>query len=195
MKPKLLITGCHRSGTTLLASMIGMHNDVALIDEDYYDSYERILCKKYVGTKMVIPTILRTKKRSKIYISLWRKFSKYMSILKKSHAVCMCNYAISDFDHVIFIERDYEDNIRSIIKRTGVKREYAERDVKMAREIKDALKENNNVLFVKLKGLTGNPKKEMQRVCSFLSLDYDIKMLEGYRYTPAYKNERIEIKN
>ena len=195
MQKTLLITGCHRSGTTLLASMIGLHNDIALINEDYYDSYSRILCKKYIGTKAVIPTILLKKKRSKLYIDLRRKISKYISIIKKSHAICLCNYHINDFDKVIFIYRDREANIASIILRHGEKRKYAERDVDMANAIKSQLMNYENILFVELKELTNNSQYEVKRICDFLELNYDKKMLEGYKYTPIYKNERIENKN
>jgi hypothetical protein len=195
MQKKLLVTGCHRSGTTLLAAIIGMHNDIALINEDYYDSYSRILCKKYIGTKAVIPTILLNKKRSKIYISIYRKFSKYINIVKKSHVIGGCNYSIIDFDKVIFIHRDKESNISSIIKRHCNKRKFAERDIAITNAIKLQLMNNENVLFIELKELTSNTEYEAKKICNFLELNYDKKILDGYKYTPTYKNNKIENKN
>jgi len=59
---KLLISGCNRSGTTLLASLIGAHKDIAILNEDYFDGLERIIGKKYQGIKMPIPRISFDKK-------------------------------------------------------------------------------------------------------------------------------------
>ncbi len=195
MQTKLLITGCHRSGTSLLASMVGAHKDIALVNEDYYDSYTRIFSKKYIGTKAVIPTILMFKKRSKISISLYRKFEKYISPLRKGHVIGMCNYSMNDFDKIIFISRDREANIESIINRTGVKRKYAERDVKLAETVKAKLKKQSNVFFVQLSELTADPEKSMRGICEFLEIPFQEDMLSGFKYTRRYKNTEIKKKN
>lgn len=188
---KLLITGCHRSGTTLLASMIGMHNDVALINEDYFNSFENILCKKYIGTKAVIPSILLDTKHDFLFTAIYRKILYLRRILKLPHAIGFLPYCINDFDKVIIIYRSIQENINSIMNRTGVSEKYAWRDIDIANKIQDKLIHRHNVCFVFYSNLTKNPKHEMKTICNFLGIGYDPKMLEGYKHTPVYKNNQI----
>lgn len=197
MQAKLLIVGCHRSGTTLLSSMISCHKDIAIVNEDYYDSFKRILSKKYVGTKMVIPSILMRKKKSKIYVSFYRKFVFLRNFFFGSkHPVSVCNYSISDFledGKIIFISRNFEDNVNSIVERTSFSRKSAERDVKWSENIKNQL-QNEDVLFLSLKELTNNSEEVLRSVCNYLKLDFDENMLEGFKHTPLYSNDKIEKK-
>lgn len=192
MRKSLLVTGCHRSGTTLLATMMAMHNDICLINEDYYDSHKKILAKKIYGTKAVIPSISLDFKRRLIYTSIFRKILFLRRIFKMPHASNFLPYCIDDFDYVVFISRNFDDNVNSIVKRTKVAKKYAVRDVTKASKIKDKLTGRSNVIFIKLKDLTANPEKEMKRLCKFLNLHYEKKMIQGYKYTPTYKNKRIK---
>lgn len=197
MQTKLLIVGCHRSGTTLLASMVSCHKDITIINEDYYDTFKRMLSKRYIGTKMVIPTILLHKKKSKIYISLFRKFALLRDFFfGYKHPVSVCNYSISEFlndGKIIFISRNFEDNVNSIVKRTKFKRKYAERDVKWSEKIKSQL-HAEDVLFLTLEELTNDSEEVLKSICKYLNLDFDENMLEGYKHTPTYSNDKIEKK-
>lgn len=199
MQQKLLITGCHRSGTTLLAAMVGCHKDIAIIYQDYYDSFSRILSKKYIGTKMTIPSILFNKKRSKIYISIFRKISKVRRLFFAwRHPAGTCNYSISDFltdGKIIFISRSDDENIKSILRWTRQIKRTAQKDVQFANSIKKKLEGHSNVFFVEMKNLTKNPEGTMKDICNFLEIEYDNSMVQGYKYTRQYNYGKIEEKS
>jgi hypothetical protein len=57
----LIITGAPRSGTTLLASMIGGHRDIGVIDEWFASVEQNIIGKQIVGNKLTIPNQVRYK--------------------------------------------------------------------------------------------------------------------------------------
>ena len=191
---KILITGCHRSGTTLLSSMIGMHPDIALVNEDYYESHARILSKKYVGTKAVIPSIHKNRKRSLLYTSFYRKYLYIRRKLGMRHARNFLPYCIDDFDKVVFIHRSFTENVKSIIKRTNVSINAALQDVICARQVQQDLTGKENVFFLKLSDLTSSPEVTMMGICSFLDIEYHPKMLSGFAHTPEYRNSKIEVK-
>lgn len=187
MTKKLIVTGCHRSGTTLLAAMVGAHRDVALINEGRYKEFNYILSKKYVGVKMPIPKILLHKKRSRLFVRLYWLLKW---LYRRKHVLSACDFTIDDFDKIIFIYRDMGKNVESIMRETHVTRENAERDVKIADSIAKELN-YRDVCFINLKILTRFPIDVMSKVCKYLDLPFDQSMLEGYRYTPKYNYKRI----
>lgn len=194
---KLLITGCHRSLTTILASVISRHKDISVLVDDYYDSYKRILSKKVVGVKMPIPSILWNKKRSMLYIFLFRKFYFIQKIFSYRHYRGRCNYCITDFlnDKIIFISRDKYENINSILRHTKQTRDQAEKDVMLAEKIRDKLMQYNNVYFTTAYEFTARKEATCKEICEFLGVEYDPNMLLGYQNNPVYKNDRILIKH
>jgi len=200
---ELLIVGCHRSGTTLLASMIGAHKDIAIVNEDFYNSYSKIVSKKIVGTKMVIPTLDYDKKKGFILTSiLGNKYIqkilfylfwwiRYISITNK-YFYKVCTYSIKDFidkkAKIIFISRDVEENVKSILKYKKQTERTAKGDVLRTRYIKHKLQDSGykDVLYITLQELTHTPELTIKRICEFLDIEYDNKMLEGYKYNPTY---------
>jgi len=207
MKPKkLLITGCHRSGTTLLASMIGSHSDIVVLNEEYFDGLEKVIGKKWAGVKAPVPNVLYESKNSLFMTVLKRKLAwvnrKCKFILKVYRIRGWYHYSISDFvknrnAKIIFISRKFESNVNSIVKRLGTSPFLARKHVRYANKVKTKLKEldGDKVLFVELGVLTSKPEKTLMEVCDFLDVDFDEKMLDGYNHTPSYENDRIELKD
>lgn len=195
---KLLITGCNRSGTTLLASMIGRHKEVAVLNEDYFDGVTNILSKQWSAVKAPIPNILYNKKNNLIITLFKRKLlriTKHFNFIYKLRG--LYNYSIKDFlndGKIIFISRDINNNISSIVNRTGCSRFIASKDVRISLDIKNKLNGNPNVLFIELEDLTRNTEKVLKKICKFLNIQYDCDMMNGYKYVPGYNNKTIKIK-
>jgi len=197
---KLLITGCHRSGTTLLASMIGSHKDIAIINEDYSNSFNKILSKKIIGVKSPIPNILYDKKRKLLAGVLIRKLLFFNKYIKRFYRIKgWYPYSIKDFvddpsSKIILIERDFQTNVSRIIKRTGLSKKIAKNHVKHARKIALTLTDtcdSKKILFINLHDLTTEPEKVMKEIFNFLGVRYDKKCLDGYKYNPSYKLNSI----
>ena len=48
----LLLLGCQRSGTTLLAAMLGRHSEISMLFESVTDDTMKLIGKKYCGNKL-----------------------------------------------------------------------------------------------------------------------------------------------
>jgi hypothetical protein len=46
----------------------------------------------------------------------------------------------------------------------------------------------STIALVAYEQLTQNPRQTIEKLCKFLDVSYEDIMLEGYRYTPQYKN-------
>lgn len=189
---KLLITGCNRSGTTLLAAMLGRHPEINMLNEDYFDGVDRLIGKEISAMKAPIPNILLHRKNKMLVVVLKRKLTW---ILRKLHIPFRIygwyEKSISDFDRVIFIYRDKDANIQSILNRTHRTRRGARKDVELSRKIQNELFGLPYVKFVELYELTRRPESVMRKLCGWLGIEYDPRMLTGYKYTDVYKNDGI----
>src|SRR5215471_12149239 len=111
----LLIVGAPRSGTTLLATMIGMHSDVAMLIEDRFFGIKKLTGKKVLANKLCIPIQIEMNKRSDFF----RQRLQRLGYLK--------NYTTSKFNiqdylklegiKIITIVRESGDVVNSIMKR------------------------------------------------------------------------------
>jgi len=195
---RLLITGCHHSGTTLRAAMIGCHRDVSICNEDHHDGWRRVIGKQIVGVKAVIPSVTWHRRRRLLYTVLIRKVIWLQRrLLPQLRIGCIAHYCIDDFLHdgkVIMIYRSHKGNIDSILRHSRQSRRGAHRDCRRARRIRQGIKGNANVLTIHLNHLTASPEFVCRRICYFLGIEYDGNMLNGYKHTPFYENNKIEIK-
>ncbi|NND95360.1 MAG: hypothetical protein HKN45_10875 [Flavobacteriales bacterium] len=60
----LLVLGCQRSGTTLLAAMLGRHSEINMLFESTTNDTTRLIGKTYCGNKLLAWRQIRLKKRS-----------------------------------------------------------------------------------------------------------------------------------
>lgn len=169
----LLILGAPRSGTTLLTSMIGRHDRVALLLEDKRFTFTQIVSKAVVGNKLTIPGQL--------------EFQEHMDKTYYS------KYPIERYLHLpnlkmIFIVRHGRDVIASIMKRAQKPYDYASYQWRRAIEIMGELQRRfpGDVLMVSYEDLLKQPEAHMKRACEFLGLSYQPEMLEGYKSNPLY---------
>jgi hypothetical protein len=182
----LLIIGAPRTGTTLLATMISRHTDIAVLNEDKGWTMRKLLGKSIVGNKRCIPNQIEIKKRSKLYFRLWKK----IGVAKEYQS---SYYSIEDYltlPHikVIGIIRDGNDAISSGMRRgkkgfQGAAYRWC-RAIEIIHELKTRLPEQ--ILVVSFEDLVMYPKENMERIAAFLGVDYQDRMLEGPIYNPWY---------
>ena len=60
----LLLLGCQRSGTTLLAAMLGGHSEINMLFESTSDDVLKLIGKKYSGNKALVRRQIRFSQRS-----------------------------------------------------------------------------------------------------------------------------------
>lgn len=201
----LLMLGAPRSGTTLLASMVGRHTEVGLTIEDMGRSFGRIASKQVVGNKLCIPNHIELRRRRNAakrfcirkplrmlgVLRLWKK----MGVLEEFYYgsdLTIEDYLRLPNIKMILITRHGDDVISSITKRSTNSAKIARkrwiRAVSIMHELKQRLGEC--ALVVAFENLVEDPDSQMRRICKFLELPFQQEMLEGYKYNLIYPGEQ-----
>lgn len=185
-KQHLLIIGAPRSGTTLLTAMIGRHREVALLNEDKGWAMRSIVSKRVVGNKRCIPNQIELKKRGIFQLRLFKE----LGLIREYQS---SRYSIEDYLQlpdikIIAIIRDGNDVISSIIRRSekdfkGASYRWC-RAIEIVYELKTRY--DDKVMIVSFEDLVVHPEANMKRAASFLGLDFEEEMVEGYKYNPYY---------
>jgi Cdc6-like AAA superfamily ATPase len=182
----LLIIGAPRTGTTLLATMISRHTEIGVLNEDKGWAMRKLLGKSIVGNKRCIPNQIEIKKRSRLYVRLWKKIG--LAKEYQSSRFCIEDYLTLPHIKVIGIIREGNDGISSGMRRgkkgfRGASYRWC-RAIEIIHELKTRFPEL--VLVVSFEDLVMRPKENMQRIAEFLNVEYQDRMLEGPAYNPWY---------
>jgi len=196
-KPQsVLILGAARSGTTLLASMLGHHPDAAIMNENRRMEMQFITGKKVVGNKLLVPLEIRLNKRLNL-------LSRFLYSIGFVRALQSCGLHMKHFTGSFFSLEDYLKI--DAIKVIGIVREpgpaissIVTRDPPLARkfaiwnwsrsvEVLAILKERmgDRFMLVGFEQLVTQPADVMKEVCSFLGLEYTPQILDGCRFNPT----------
>lgn len=173
----LLILGAPRSGTTLLAAMIGCHDDIGLLVESKRMAFTEIAGKGVVGNKLCVPNQIEFEANWEQRVSRFSKapLEKYM--------------ALPNFKLVLIV-RHVEAVTSSIKKRAGKPDETARMYWRRGVEIMHTLQQRlpQDTVVIAFEDMLADPERHMRRVTDLLALPYQEKMLEGYKHNPYYKD-------
>ena len=190
MAINLLVFGAPRSGTSLLAAMLGAHPDVAMAHEDTGDGWTRVVGKRVQGVKLVTPhqiehthalpeRLRRARRRIRRYGLQnwgigWPRF-KMRSV-----------FTIRDFQtwpdaRLLAVLRDPQDGIESIQQRgTHL---YGEAEYRWARAleaietVRTETPDRLHVIYYD--NLVRDPETTMRRCLAWLDLPYDSRVIQG----------------
>lgn len=196
----ILLLGCQRSGTTLLASMLGGHSEINMLFESTGDDVLKLIGKKYSGNKLLTWRQIRKSQRASKFGHLVNRLANFDFKFKNKHhskrVYPISKLSIEDYLErgatIISIFRNKEDVVNSITKRTSVSREIASKEYDLAYEILNSLKEQS--INVQFSDLVKQPEKTLETVCNALGLEFEERMLEGPKYNFVYPNKSV-IKN
>ena len=190
---QLLILGAPRSGTTLLATMIGRHTEIGVLNEDRGWAMRRILGKSVVGNKRCIPNQIEMKKRSVFHLRLFKTIGWAKEYQSSEH--CIEDYLALPRIRIIGLIRDGNDVISSVMNRSEKSFHVASYRWRRAIEIIHELKTRRpqTVLVVSFEDLVTNPESNMKRISAFLGVEYQERMLEGARYNPWYGESDFNV--
>lgn len=185
----LLIIGAPRSGTTLLATMISRHTEIAVMNEDKGWGMRQILGKTFVGNKRCVPNQIELKKPGRLHF----RFLKTIGLAKEYQS---SEFSIEDYltlpnIKVIAIIRAGNDVVSSVMGRSEKNFRVASyrwcRSIEIIHELKTRFPEI--VLVVSFENLVIYPKPNMERIAAFLNVEYQARMLDGPQYNPWYPEE------
>lgn len=193
-----VIVGLQRTGTTLLASMLGRHSEINMLFESVTKDSLKLIGKEWNGNKLLAYRQIRERQRS----SRWGHFINRVVNLdfkkeNRHHLVRIyptSKMSIEDYkkEGAIFItiERDKESSIKSMMKRAGQSRKQAVYEWEQGMNIINNLK-GENTYSLNFFDLVNNTDKILLDICDFLDIKYTDKMLEGPKFNFVYPQESI----
>ena len=194
----LLILGCQRSGTTLLASMLGRHSEINMLFESTSKDVLSLIGKKYRGNKLCVWRQIRFDQKASLFGHLMNRLVNFHLLdSKKYHRIRIrptSVFSINDYLErgaiLITISRDKEAVVKSMVNRTPLSEKQAVKEWEKAEEI---LQEANRrgAINIQFNDLIKTPEKVMKFLCTKLNLEFEQKMLEGSKYNIIYPRNKI----
>lgn len=193
----ILILGCRNSGTTLLATILGTHPLISVLNEPHSRCWEKQVGKPFRAIKLVIPHAKWNRRSTLLSELLYTKLAFLFDLLKligiKIDLTRPAPYSIkeaSKADYVIIINRDYNSNIQSIVTRGKLYPRRARRCLKIFYDT--VLKIGRPTHIVHFSELTDNPQRVMSRIARYLHIS-DTFIFNG-SLNNTYKQEQITPK-
>jgi len=193
-----VVIGLQRTGTTLLASMLGRHPEINMLFESVTKDSLKLIGKQWNGNKLLAYRQIRKNKRSSKWGHLINRIVNLDFKQENRHHLVRpfptSVMSIEDYKKegavFITIERDKESSVSSMMKRAGQTKNQAEREWESGMKIINQLK-NEGAYGLTFVDLVNNSEKYLKEICNFLAIEYLEKMLEGPKYNFVYPNEEI----
>tara|TARA_B100000886_G_scaffold79781_1_gene51783 strand:- start:1684 stop:2307 length:624 start_codon:yes stop_codon:yes gene_type:complete len=194
----VLILGLQRTGTTLLASMLGGHSEVNMLFESVGSDTTSLIGKKISANKLLVYRQIRfTQRASRLGHLINRIVNLDFKIKNKHHRkrpYPTSKLSIKDYEKLgckfIIIERDEKSSIDSMMSRA--KQSFAEAkneyDKGMLTLTKVKALDSHTISFL---DLVNNTEITLKNICEFLEIDFEKRMLEGPKYNFVYPNEKV----
>ena len=193
-----IVIGLQRTGTTLLASMLGRHPEINMLFESVTKDSLQLIGKQWNGNKLLAYRQIRQEQRASKFGHLINRIVNFDFRKKNRHHLVRpyptSIMSIEDFKRegavFITIERDRDSSISSMVKRSGQSTEQAKKEYNLGMDIINNLKKEE-CYSLSFLDLTNNTEKVLKEICQFLELDYDVRMLDGPKYNFVYPNKEI----
>jgi|TARA_B110000908_G_C10260745_1_gene459045 hypothetical protein len=193
----LLLLGCQRSGTTLLAAMLGGHSEINMLFESVTRDTFRLIGKRYNGNKLLAYRQIRMHTRgSRFGYLVNRIVNLNLGFEPKPHKLRPFptgRLTLQDYidrnAKIITIVREKEEVVSSIIKRTKMNEKQASREYDLC--INEINKVKGDALNITFKQLVGEPEGTLKTICAYLDLNFETRMLKGPEYNFVYPEKSI----
>ena len=193
-----VVIGLQRTGTTLLASMLGRHPEINMLFESVTRDSLKLIGKQWNGNKLLAYRQIRKNKRSSKWGHLINRIVNLDFKQENRHHLARpfptSVMSIEDYKKegavFITIERDKESSVSSMMKRAGQTKKQAEKEWESGMKIISQLKDEGaySLTFV---DLVNNSEKYLKEICNFLAIEYLEKMLEGPKYNFVYPQDSV----
>ena len=193
-----VVIGLQRTGTTLLASMLGRHPEINMLFESVTKDSLKLIGKQWNGNKLLAYRQIRKNKRSSKWGHLINRIVNLDFKQENKHHLVRpfptSVMSIEDYKKegavFITIERDKESSVSSMMKRAGQTKNQAEREWESGMKIINQLK-NEGAYGLTFFDLVNNSEKYLKEICNFLAIEYLEKMLEGPKYNFVYPQDSV----
>jgi hypothetical protein len=190
----IVVLGAPRSGTTLLATAIGAHPLIALLFEDPYGSMFRVLGGKLPAVKLCTPNQIEIDRRWRaIYGSIeWNGWlRKHVAYLLPRSRLSLRDMAKLAEIKAVCLVRDPGGNIDALRRRenkpVGISRYLLRRTYSIYEQL--AAEPGIDARIVSFDRFVREPEGQLRRLCLWLDLPFDARMLDAPRLNPLYPEE------
>ena len=194
----LLVIGGQRTGTSLLASMLGGHSEVNMLMESETKDVLKLTGKRYQGNKLIAHRQIRFTDRASRWGFFMNRLVNFHLFGRKFQHVRpfpTSRMSIADYKRfdaeIVVIRRNDEDTLKSILKRTVMSKAKAERELVKTNAMLDELVKQG-ALEISYEELVEKPEESLTRLCKQLGLDFEPKMLNATKYNLIYPREKVE---
>ena len=193
-----VLIGLQRTGTTLLASMLGRHPEINMLFESVTKDSLKLIGKKWNGNKLLAHRQIRLNQRSSRIGHLFNRIVNLDFQKENKHHLIRIfptsAMSIEDYrkESAVFItiERDKHSSISSMMKRAGQSKRQAINEWEKGMQIINEVKGENTYSLTFLE-LVNDTQKKLKEICDFLDLEYSKKMMEGPKYNFVYPHKGI----
>jgi len=193
-----VVIGLQRTGTTLLASMLGRHPEINMLFESVTKDSLKLIGKKWNGNKLLAYRQIRSNKRSSKWGHMINRIVNLDFKEENSHHLVRpfptSDLSIEDYKKegalFITIQRDKESSVSSMMKRAGQNKKQAENEWEAGMKIINQL-EGKKIHSLTFFDLVNDTENVLKSICSFLEIDYLETMLEGPKYNFVYPQDSI----
>jgi len=202
----IIVIGVPRSGTTLLASMLGGHPDISMMDECYNKNIFKQIGTKLIGNKIACDGMVCSYKEVRIPI-IGSLVNRIVNILFRNRQliryITVYNYSIENLIYMgakfIIIERNKEDVIDSNVVRGKMPKWIAKMKYKYGMKTIRYLKNNYDIkgmqsehIVIKYEELLSDTNKQLRDICDFLNVEQLIySMKAGAEYNVRYNKKLL----
>jgi len=197
-RQKILVVGCRKGGTTLLASLLGSHSQINMASEIYSKEALKLYGKPYAAIKYPYPHIKYDKRYGRLHTLLYFKTNKLFDIIAKVTGIYFempigSSYSIKDFEDmgaiIIEIRRSRVGNVSSLMRgNTYLSEKRA--NACYSNSVKEMAKIKNKYT-VSMAFLTEHPKEALEAICNYIGIFFEPCMLDGAGYNDNYKIDEI----
>ena len=198
-----VIIGLQRTGTTLLASMLGRHPDINMLFESVSKDSLKLIGKEWSGNKVLAYRQIRQKKRASKFGHLINRIVNFdFRKVNKHHLTRPFPTSIMSIEDYkkegaifITIERDKKSSISSMMRRAGQNKRQAEYEWEEGMKLIDSLK-SEGAYSLSFIDLVNDTERILEEICGFLNIElFKDRMLEGPKYNFVYPQESIVKKD
>lgn len=190
----ILIIGIQHTGSTMLASALGAHPDISIVNEGLHASFTCQVGTEYIGNKVVLGYFHPNLKKIRIITAIVNRFTGIFipnwkwSLLPK--ALYSINELVEMADHIVCIYRNSDDVIKSTMNRNKVPLWFAKFLYRRWQKQWVLINHKKKAISVLYSNLVKDPDNTLKRILQAMSLDASPeiidRMKEGAAYNYAY---------
>lgn len=189
----VVILALQRSGTSLLAAMLGRHPDVAMLYEAYSHDFFKLYGKPVAANKLLVPHQIHLRRKAGL---AWRllgyTFGRLAFVnrwVRRTYRIPLVHYSLEDLRRLgvrfIILNRDEEEVAQSMMRRAGYSAGQARKEIEAGRQVLSVV-EGWTCYSLNFAELLDDPEGQARALCRWLDLPYNEIMLEGPEFNTRY---------